>query len=160
MDGPRGAEPRGAKPLAICGTSRNEGIGSEDRAGGTRAFARAPRGASYAEPSRFEATPDRRAARARSKGRAAGRTIGPVVTSIVPDSAKLRSALRALPPAEKDQIRAKRHPWIGRPRMVILGSSSLAGEKLVRRLVDEFGECWWYAGRWRTKKTQLRLPGM
>ncbi len=81
------------------------------------------------------------------------------MTAIVPDSERLRGDLRSLPPSVKTQIRAKRHPWLLRPRMLILRSSSAAGERAVNALVERFGECWWERGRWRVRRAQLRLPG-
>jgi hypothetical protein len=79
------------------------------------------------------------------------------MTAVVPDSKGLRAELRALPPAAKQEIRAKRHPWIARP-MLILRASSSEGDRLLRDLVDRFGECWWERGRWRVRRVQLRFP--
>jgi len=81
------------------------------------------------------------------------------VTAIVPDSKRLRGDLGALPPTVKGEVRAKRHPALI-PRMLILRSSSAAGERAVVGLVERFGECWWERGRWRVRRVQLRLPGL
>lgn len=81
------------------------------------------------------------------------------MTTLVPDSAKLREELGQLPPAEKATIRAKRHPWLGRPRMVRLVSVAAEGEAVIAELARRHGVCRWERGAWRVKREQLRLPG-
>ncbi len=79
------------------------------------------------------------------------------MTAVVPDSKELRSALEALPEERKQEIRAKRHPWIGPRRMLIVIGRSFAGDGIVRDLVDQFGQCRWSGGRWHIDKAQLSL---
>jgi hypothetical protein len=81
-----------------------------------------------------------------------------IVTTIVPDSDRLRAELEALPEEKKRAIRAKRHPYLAR-RMLILRSVTVEGAAVVAELVGRHGECWWDAGRWRVARVQLRLPG-
>lgn len=79
------------------------------------------------------------------------------MTAVLPDSPALRSALKALPDDRKKELRAKRHPWIGPARMVILTARTWAGDALVGELVERFGSCRWDDGRWHIQRAQLSL---
>jgi len=81
------------------------------------------------------------------------------VTVIVPDSPKLQEAIEALPADRKGELRAKRHPWIGPGRMVILQSATWAGDALVQDLAEQFGRCKWSRGRWEVERVQLSFKG-
>lgn len=79
------------------------------------------------------------------------------MTAVVPDSQALRSWLAALPATEKTEIRAKRHAWIGRPRMAYLVGRSFVGDRVVLAAIELFGQCRWSGGRWHVDRVQLSL---
>lgn len=79
------------------------------------------------------------------------------MTAVVPDSQALRAWLAALPANEKTEIRAKRHAWIGRPRMAYLVGRSFAGDRVVLAAIEQFGQCRWSGGRWQVERAQLSL---
>ena len=82
------------------------------------------------------------------------------MTAVVPDSPALRTWLGALPADDKPEIRAKRHPWLGRPRMLYLVGRSHRGDTLVLQVIELFGQCRWVGGsggRWQIERAQLSL---
>jgi hypothetical protein len=82
------------------------------------------------------------------------------VIVVMLDRPELRAAVAALPAERRREIRVRYMPHDGGPlRMLHVTSRSWEADRLLRDLVDSFGQCIWQGRRWHIRRPQLRLFG-
>jgi hypothetical protein len=77
--------------------------------------------------------------------------------TIFEDTPALRQALAALPSEAKAGLKVRRHPWIGKPRMLVILARSLPAGRTVGELANRFATCAWGPKGWAIRRVQLKL---